>query len=473
MERIRLKENVKKSLKDERLKRALKNALPHFRENRKKALSEIENWESLREEASGIKEMTLNNLSYYLDILEKKIEERGGVVHRAKDGREAREIIGDLVRDYGIRKVVKGKSMVTEEIELNRYLENMGIEVTETDLGEFIIQLSGEPPSHIIAPAVHRTREEVRKLLKENFGIEPGESIEELAATARKILRKKFLKADMGITGVNFAVAETGTLVILENEGNIRMSTTFPKVHLAIMGMEKVLPRFVDLSIFLTLLPRSATGQRMTSYVSFIDGPKKKDERDGAHHFHLIILDNGRSLILDNPDFREILKCVRCGACINICPIYEIVGGHAYGWVYPGPVGICLTPLLLGYKRGGELPFLSTLCNACKEVCPVKIDLPKIILKLRNEMVRNKYSPGHPKFMEKFLMKVWKKTFSNPVIYDMLTKTARYSLKLLSREGWIGKIFPLKWTKYRDFPLISPRELRGVRRVKNGNRKIY
>ena len=306
-------------------------------------------------------------------------------MHFAADSAEANAIVGEIVRTRNIRVATKSKSMVSEELALNHALEAQGVEVFETDLGEYIIQLAEETPFHLVAPALHKTKEQVAQLFTEKLGIPYSDDIDALAAAARVALRDKFLQADLGISGANFLVAETGTLVIITNEGNGRLCTSAPRIHIGITGMEKVIPSMQDLSVFLRLLPRSATGQRITSYVSMVSGPRRAEDEDGPEEFHLILVDNGRSKMLADPHLREALYCIRCGACLNICPVYQKVGGHAYGWVYPGPIGAIVTPTLVGLGQAPDLPQASSLCGACREVCPIKINIPRMLLHLRQK----------------------------------------------------------------------------------------
>src|SRR5437660_920357 len=312
-------------------------------------------------------------------ILDEKvdaIERAGARVHWARDAAEACEIIARIAERRGARTIVKSKSMASEEIHLNAALARRGMEPVETDLGEYIVQLAGETPSHIVAPAIHKTRAQIGALFAEKLGTEPSDDIATLAAAARQALRRRFAEADLGVSGVNFAVAETGTILILENEGNARLTTSLPRTHVALMGIEKVIPRFADLEVFLRLLPRSGTGQALTAYQSLLTGTKRHAADEGPEELHIVVLDNGRSRMLASPVTRQTLACIRCGACLNACPVYRQIGGHAYGSVYPGPIGAVLTPQLLGMGESAELPYASSLCGACRDVCPVKIDIP-------------------------------------------------------------------------------------------------
>ncbi|MGQ0570259.1 MAG: LutB/LldF family L-lactate oxidation iron-sulfur protein, partial [Armatimonadota bacterium] len=380
--------NSERALRDDDLRSALSTALPAFRRLRTAAVAQVPEWETLRTLAAQIKDHALAHLDTYLAQLEARVMAHGGLVHWAPDAAEARRIITDLARTRGVGLVVKSKSMTTEEIHLNPALEAAGVRVVETDLGEYVLQLAGETPSHIIAPIIHKPAAAVSKLFSEKFGVPRYERSEDMVGVARQTLRSEFLAAEMGITGVNFAVAETGTVVVIENEGNARLTSTRPRIHVAVMGIEKVLPRLADLGVLLRLLARSSTGQRASVYVSLLTGPRRPGERDGPDEFHLVILDNGRSRLLADPDLREALRCIRCGACLNVCPVFERTGGHAYGSVYSGPIGAVITPVFEGLGRTSDLPFASTLCGACAEVCPVKIDLPRMLLELRGRAVR-------------------------------------------------------------------------------------
>ncbi|HXF81207.1 MAG TPA: lactate utilization protein B, partial [bacterium] len=351
--RIAFERNARRALGDADLQRALRGAMVRFRQLQAAVIAEVPNWQALRQQAHAIKLRVLADLDQHLETLASRVRERGGHVHHARDGAEAARLIARLAAG---RRVVKSKSMVTEEIALNAALERAGCEVTEGDLGEYLLQLAHEPPSHLIAPVVHRSKESIAALLSAAAGRQLPPDPEQLTAAARTLLRRRFLAAEVGITGANFAVAETGTIVLVENEGNIRMTTTIPRLHIAVMGAEKVIPRMADLAVFLTLLPRAATGQRMSSYVSLLTGPRRAGELDGPDEFHLVILDNGRRAIRDDPVMREALACIRCGACLNVCPIFERTGGHAYESVYAGPIGAVITPLLTGLARAGDLP---------------------------------------------------------------------------------------------------------------------
>ncbi|HET7157760.1 MAG TPA: LutB/LldF family L-lactate oxidation iron-sulfur protein, partial [Burkholderiales bacterium] len=345
---------------------------------------------------------------------------RGATIHRARDAAEANSIICGLVQERNARVVVKSKSMTTEETHLNDALEAAGMQVVETDLGEYIIQLAKEPPSHIIAPAIHKTRQQIGALFTAELGMPPTDDVDQMTSTARATLRDRFAAADVGISGVNFAIAETGTIVIVENEGNIRLTTSLPRLHIAVMGIEKVIPRFADLDVFLKLLPRSGTGQRLTTYQSFITGTKRHPTDEGPDEVHIVLLDNGRSRMLAHPVTRQSLACIRCGACLNACPVYQQVGGHAYGSVYPGPIGAVITPQLMGIEKAAQLPYASSLCGACREVCPVKIDIPRLLLHLRGEI-----SPRKGSLSERLAFKLWARVMTSPALYKMSAVAGR------------------------------------------------
>ncbi len=447
------------ALHDMQLQGALALVSGRFTQQRRTVVSQTDGWEEIRRKAEQIKEHTLDHLPDYLEQLEKQVQANGGTVYRAGDAAEACRQVLEICRRHQVRQVVKGKSMVSEEIGLNHYLEETRLEVLETDLGEFIIQLAQEPPFHIIVPAIHKTRQQIARLFQEKLGVPYTEDIAELTAIARRTLREKFLSAGLGISGVNFAVAETGGIVLVENEGNARLSTTAPRVHVALMGMEKVVPRVADLGTFLTLLPRSATGQRFSSYVSWIHGPRRDGDADGPERFYLIILDNGRSKILADREMRATLRCIRCGACLNHCPIYRHAGGYSYGWVYPGPIGSILTPQMVGLKKASPLPFASSLCGACADVCPVRIDIPQILLTLRHRIVRGNAKPLIPRVAEKAAMRGWRFATLHRRWRSLGIKAARPLQAMIARKGWLSKgPFPLScWTQTRDFPAIAPK----------------
>ena len=436
------RENAKAALADTQLRGALKNATSLFGERRNAAAASLPNWEALRTQARAIKDEALSQLDRYLDEFFRNAESRGAKIHRAHDATEANKIICKLAADVRARVIVKSKSMTTEETHLNDALEAAGMQVVETDLGEYIIQLADEPPSHIIAPAIHKTRGQIAELFTAELGMPPTDDIVQLTSTARTTLRNCFATADLGISGVNFAIAETGTIVIIENEGNIRLTTSLPRVHIAVMGIEKVIPRFADLDVFLKLLPRSGTGQQLTTYQSFITGTKRRATDEGPDELHIVLLDNGRSRMLAHPVTRQSLACIRCGACLNACPVYQQVGGHAYGSVYPGPIGAVITPQLMGIEKTSQLPFASSLCGACRDVCPVKIDIPQLLLHLRAEI-----SPRKGTAAERLAFKLWAKVMTSPALYRLSAVAGR----LLQRVVPISRA----WTNGRDLRPIE------------------
>ena len=461
IKKLEFKKQSSTALTDQNLRKALRNTTDRFRASRKRAYDELEGFEHLRNRAREIKKETIENLPIYLEMLEGNVIKTGGKVHWAQDGEEACRIIVEIARENGVRSVVKSKSMATVEIEINHALEEAGIKAVETDLGEYIIQLAKERPSHIIAPAIHKSKDDISRLFSEKLSIPYYTEPEQLTRVARERLRSEFLSADMGVSGVNFAVAETGTIVVVENEGNARLSTTVPRVHVAVMGIEKVIPRYGDLSIFLPVLVRSATGQKISTYVSFITGPKRKSDMDGPEEFHLVIVDNGRSKILASEETRESLYCIRCGACLNICPVYRQVGGHSYGWVYSGPIGAIITPQLLGAEKAPELPFASSLCGACKDVCPVKIDFPKVLLELRKRVVEGENKDGRggeAGLLERLLVRLWRISMESKTAYSLLS-TLSYFLQFpwLSKNRKLSSLpYPFsEWTNDRDFPAVA------------------
>lgn len=476
--RIDFRRNARRALADPFLQAALKRTSGHFRGGRDRAVAATPNWESLRDRAHATKTVVLENLDAYLVEFTRNLEAAGGRVHRAAAAADACRIIDSILTAAGAKRIVKSKSMVSEEIELNPHLEARGYSVVETDLGEFIIQLAGETPSHIIAPAVHKSKQQVVDLFRkfsvipprsdgsDRSASAPSESIEALTAAARARLRSEFLQADAGISGANFLVAETGHIVIVENEGNARLTTTCPRLHIAVAGIEKVLPKFEDLWVFLTLLPRSATGQMITTYVSLLRGPRAAGELDGPEEFHLILLDNGRSHMRHDPLLRQTLMCIRCGACLNFCPVYQTVGGHAYGGVYSGPIGAITTPQMRGLDSAGQLPYASSLCSACADVCPVKIPIPEILLRLRSDRVAHKSTPA-----ERLAFRFWRWAMTNPGAYDFASRLTRIGARLLpfmrtpgTPRGVVEVNLPLAgdWLKTRDLPPVPARRFRDL-----------
>ncbi len=449
------------ALQDEKIQANLLGLYGGFHQARLDASAATHNWEDLQERGRAIKAHTIANLDIYLRMAEENVRKAGGKVFFAKDSEEATRYVTELAASRGVKTVVKSKSMVSEEMGLNERLEEAGIESVETDLGEYIIQLAGEAPFHIIAPAIHKSREDVSELFEEKLNAPHYTSIDDLAQEARRQLREKFIAADMGITGANFIVAETGTLVLVTNEGNGRMCTSMPRIHVAITGMEKVVPSIEDMGIMLRLLIRSATGQRISSYVTAVTGPRKSDDEDGPEEFHLVIVDNGRSRLLADPELREALYCLRCGACLNACPVYRKVGGHSYGWVYPGPIGAIVSPMLTNLSAAKDLPYASSLCGACKEACPVKINLPRMLLYLRNQLAEGANYPEHrtSTTKERLAMKAWRLAASNPFAMSMAGKLGRLAQPLLS-SGSASSSPIAAWTRYRALPKLASRPFR-------------
>src|SRR5438552_5867529 len=439
------------------LQGALKAATTTFIERRRHAITSVADWESLRQRARKVKEHTINNLDYYLGQVVEKVEAHGGKVYWARTGDDVSRYIIELARARGVKSVVKSKSMATEEIELNEALEAAGVKPVETDLGEYIIQLAHEKPSHIIAPAIHKTKGQVADLFSKELGGRFEADPEVLTAVARTELRQKFLEADMGITGANFAVAETGTVVLVTNEGNGRMVTSLPRIHVAVMGMEKVIPSMTDLMVFLAILARSATGQKLSSYTTLVRGPRQPGEMEGPEEFHLILMDNGRTRQIAGT-LREALYCLRCGACLNVCPVYRQIGGHAYGHTYPGPIGILLTAMLRGDESVKELAHASSLCGACKDVCPVRIDIPRMLIELREHLAREKIAP----WTERLLFGMARRMMMRPSWFRRGASVARLAQKPFARAGRL-RALPLffgKWTGTRDLPPVAPRTFR-------------
>jgi L-lactate dehydrogenase complex protein LldF len=445
---------ARKALADTQLRRNLAKATSTIRAKRARVVAELPDWEELREAGQAIKAHTLAHLDTYLEQLESQVTARGGTVHWARDALEANRIVTGLVRTAGATEVVKVKSIATDEIGLNDALAAAGISAVETDLAELIVQLGHDRPSHILVPAIHKNRSEIREIfLREMADVDPGltDLPAALAQAARQHLRRKFLSAKVGISGANFAIAETGTLCVVESEGNGRMCLTLPDTLITVMGIEKVIPGWGDLGVFLQLLPRSATGERMNPYTSMWTGVTPGD---GPQDFHLVLLDNGRTAALADPAGRPALACIRCSACLNVCPVYERVGGHAYGSVYPGPIGAILSPLLTGIQDNASLPYASSLCGACYEVCPVKIDIPSILVEQRArhvEAVRGRSA-------EAITMAAAAWAMSDPARFAAAQRGGQLG-RLLVRHGAIGRLPPplSGWTAARDAP-APPRE---------------
>src|SRR6516165_7581029 len=419
----------RQALADPPLQAALVRLTSTLMAGNRRGYANLTDSDKLRDHAKRIKEHALAHLDQYLEQLEASVTRLGGHVHWAGDAEEARQIVVDIACKAGCTRAVKSKSMTSEEVHLNPALEAAGIEVTETDFGEFIIQLAGERPSHLVAPAVHHTRESVARILSQAVGEQLPDDARVLALGGRRMLREKFHAADLGITGANFAVAETGTVVLVTNEGNGRLTTTCPRVHVALMGIEKVIPRLADLPVFLKLLARAATGQTLSVYTTLLTGPRRPNELDGPEEFHLVLLDNGRSRVLATP-FRESLQCIRCGACLNACPVYRRIGGHAYGGVYSGPIGSILTPLYDSVAANPDLPHASSLCGACQAACPVRINIPHMLIGLRE--LQHHAKPGR---WEALAYRLWRAVLQRPWLYRLALAGARTVLRPLARDG--------------------------------------
>jgi L-lactate dehydrogenase complex protein LldF len=433
------------ALGDSQLRRNLRKATHTIRDKRARVVAEVDEWESLREAGRAIKERTMRHLDVHLEALERSVSDRGGVVHWARDGAEANALVARLVRKAGSSEVVKVKSMATDEIGLNDALLAEGITAYETDLAELIVQLSHDRPSHILVPAIHRNRSEIRDLFRRTLpGV--GELSDDPAAltdVARRYLRERFLAARVGVSGANFAVAETGTVCVVESEGNGRMCTTLPETLITVMGIEKVLPRLDDLAVMLQLLPRSSTGERMNPYTSLWSGVS---EGDGPRAFHLVLLDNGRTNVLADEVGRQALHCIRCSACLNVCPVYERTGGHAYESTYPGPIGAILTPQLHGLESATSLPWASSLCGACGDVCPVKIEIPRLLIHLRGRITAEGGAPRS----ERLAMGAVARVFASRRRYEAAQKAARIGAGPLRAASWFGPLGG--WTQSRELP---------------------
>lgn len=413
--------------------------------------SAFQDWQSARQTAAEVKWDAVNHLDGHLIDFARKIESRGTHVHWASNADDAREVIVDIIRSRNARSIIKSKVMTGEEIHLNGALEKAGFEVVESDLGEYIVQLRGEAPYHFVFPAMHLNRDEISKLFECKLGSAPTESVEELTSIARRVLREKFISADIGISGANFAIAETGMISITENEGNARLTCALPKVHIALLGIEKVLPRMRDLALFLPMLATAGSGQLLTCYNSLYSGPRQLDEHDGPEEFHVILLDNNRTQLLSDPEQRDALHCIRCGACLNICPIYRNVGGHTYGTTYQGPIGSVITPHLRGLQDWSHLSNASSLCGACTQTCPVKIDLHHHLLRNRRNAIEETYN--WPKWL---LFKCFSLLMNRPWLYRLFSTLSRW-IQPLHGVVKTSDIDPIRgWTSSREFPKIAP-----------------
>lgn len=454
-----LKERTERALSDEFLRKAVAYTTDKLRNGRMSAKEELGQWEVWRERGKAIRKHTIEHLDYYLGQFAANVAKAGGHVHFCQTGNEAVRAVLDIAGRHEAKLIAKGKSMVSEEIHLNHRLEENGIEAVETDLGEYILQLAKETPSHLIIPAIHKNKQQIADLFSEHAGERLEPETKQLAAYAKRKLRDIFLKADIGMTGCNFGIAESGTVTLVENEGNGRMVTTLPKVHIVVMGMERLVPTFEDVEVMLNLLARSANGQKLTVYNSFITGPRREGDLDGPEELHVIVLDNGRSAQLGEPLYQEVLHCIRCAACLNVCPVYRHVGGHAYGSVYSGPIGAVLTPLIQqDMEEAGQLAYASSLCGACYEACPVKIPLHDMLVHLRHERVKRKLTP----LGERLAFKGFRRMFGSSKAYRVATRSAYWLQQPFVHNGQIRKgPGPLAgWTQSRYLPMKPKRSFR-------------
>ena len=457
-QRVEFQERARQALSDVSLQRAMAKARGGFVDHRRDAVDALPEFDAIRDAARDIKDHVLANLDGYLELYEQKVIENGGQVHWARDADEACRIVAKICKDAEAKTVTKGKSMVSEEIHLNPVLEAAGMTVVETDLGEYIVQLAGETPSHIIAPAVHKTREQITDLFHEHHSplgyTDRVTQREALVNEARSVLRERFVAADVGITGANFLVAETGANVIVTNEGNGDLTSCLPRVHIVTAGIEKVIPSLDDLSVLLRVLARSATGQEFSAYTSLYSGPRRTDEMEGPEAYHVVLLDNGRSRLLGG-QYQPMLRCIRCGACLNHCPVYGAIGGHAYGWVYSGPMGSVLTPLLNGFDQAMDLPNACTLNGRCKEVCPVRIPLSDLLLKHRLEQHDRRLNT----IFGRFLLSAWAWLARRPRLYQGVMALPLWLMhRLGKRRGVLSRLPGLGgWTDSRDFPIPARR----------------
>ena len=447
------KRNVHAALKDDGLQSALKKAKSGFVDKRKNAVDALPEFEALRHAAIELKDHCLANLEHYLTHFEQQVQANGGQVHWAETPAQATQIVTKLCRSVNAKKITKGKTMVGEEVGLNAAIIEQGMRPIETDLGEYIIQLAQEPPSHIIAPAVHKSRKQIADLFREHHAkwgfTQPLEEADAIVNEARTVLRDEYVSADVGITGANLLIAETGSTVLVTNEGNGDLTASLPRMHIVIASIEKVVPTLEDATVILRLLARSATGQEITAYTTFFTGPKREADLDGPEQFHVVLVDNHRSAMLGN-QYRDMLRCIHCGACLNHCPVYSAIGGHAYGWVYPGPMGAVLTPLMVGFQEAQHLPQASTFCGRCAEVCPLYIPLPKLLREHRFKIHQQRISSSQ----SRWALAMWAYIARYPRLYHWLTKYAISILHRFAGKKQRFKHLPFAgaWTRQRDFP---------------------
>ncbi len=468
----------RRTLSDQKLQAAVYSGTGLLMQKRQAVVNPdvLPDYQELRDQARALKEHALENLDAYLELFESQVTAHGGKVIWCRDGDEVAEFFVRLAREKNARLLVKSKSMTTEEIGLNERLERHGLEVVETDLGEYIVQLAKSRPFHIVVPAMNMTRYDIADLFSRSLGIASETVPENQTRIARTVLREKFLTADIGVSGANFLVADSGAVVLVTNEGNGRMATTLPKVHVAIAGIEKIIPRAQDLPVFLKLLGRSATGQPLTVYTSFLSGPRRPGEVDGPEEFYVVLLDNGRTRVLADPGKRESLFCLRCGACLNHCPVYRKIGGHNYPWVYSGPIGSVIGPLYRGLDQDPWLPFASSLCGACAEVCPVKIDLPRLLLDLRSEITELR-SRG---WQERMGFRIWAWVMGRPRIYEILGRMGALLMRRPASGRWLRRapaplnVGPLRaWTSERDLPPLPRHSFRQLWRARAAGRRDH
>lgn len=446
------------AIADPRLQGALEGATGRFRDARRAALAELPHADALRDHFKAQRAATLACLAEHLETFERNAVAAGACVHWAADGAAAGRIVVDIAAAHGVTLAAKSKSMASEEIHLNQALLAAGVEPVETDLGEWIIQLAGDPPYHIVAPAIHKTRQQVAEIFSRLTGETlPADDIPRLTAEARRMLREKFLAAGMGISGANLAVAETGSVVLVTNEGNGRMVTSLPRVHVAVVGIEKIAPTWADAAAWLALLARSATGQPISVYTTAITGPARPGDPDGPAEVHIVLLDNGRSRLVGGP-FEEALQCIRCSACLNICPVYREAGGHAYGSPYSGPIGAVISPLIFGLEQYAGLPHASSLCGACLEVCPARIDLPRLLLELRAEEVRRGILPAAESLAERAV--AW--GLGHERLYRLGADVGRLAARLLTQDGYTVLPSRLNPAQERRLPGLAPRSFRDL-----------
>ncbi len=471
-------EKLTAAVQNPKLQTAIYDSTGRLMEKRRVAITpdSIDDFQAYRTQAHRIKQHTIENLDYYLEQFERNVTANGGKVVWARDADEAVAFVRQICQEKGVKRIVKSKSMTTEEIELNHELEHDNIDIVETDLGEYILQLANEKPYHIVAPALHKTRYDVADIFTEKLGEEREEVIEKQTMIARRRLREKFVTAELGITGGNFLIAESGAITIVENEGNARLSSSAPRIQIAVAGIEKLIPRAQDLATFLKVLGRSATGQPLTVYTSFLSGPRRENEIDGPEEFYVLLIDNGRTKVIADPAKRQSLYCIRCGACLNHCPVYRKIGGHNYPWVYSGPIGAILSPQFHGVATDPWLPYASSLCGACAEVCPVKIEIPKILLELRHEVTEAKRAVGDGR-LEKLAFQLYSFVMTRPGLYNFIAGMAPRFFPGQSDGKWLNKVPGVMsippvagWLSQRDLPPPPEKSFRELWRERSGGR---